>query len=145
MKDSIFQQVEDSTELLTVIRNLNFESGNFIMQGVYEVKIKEGSLFKIGTLIFKTDPYTLIKNQQPVKLRLQEGIVLSTLLAAPTFFVSRLKLMNALWPGIDKNKVDCNGRLNVTVDRLKKALEVDPTIHILCQRGIGYKLFVEAE
>ncbi|WP_106827802.1 winged helix-turn-helix domain-containing protein [Parabacteroides pacaensis] len=136
-------KTESFVELQRAVQDSIVENGNLIMPGVYEVRTKMGTLFKISTLVFKADPYTLLKDQLPVKLRFQEGVILNALLEDSTFYVSRKVLIKKVWPTVNPEKVNCNGRLNVTVDRLKKALSVDPKIRVLCERGVGYKLYVD--
>lgn len=130
-------------KLIEMLQGSDFEKGKCIMPGVYEVETEKGEVYKIGGLVFCAHALTLIRNQQPIKLRKQEALLLRLFLAWPYLYVSRQVLMEALWEDLDTGKVDCNGRLNVTIDRLKRSLKAgDPNIRILCERGVGYKLFV---
>lgn len=144
MKSSSSYDHDEFTQLIGAIQDSDFENAMCIMPGVYKVETDKGTLYKIGSLVFCVEAITLIKNRRPIKLRKQEGELLMLFLAWPYLYVSRKVLMDGLWKDIDKSKVDCNGRLNVTIDRLKRSLLVeDPNIRILCERGVGYKLFVE--
>lgn len=99
--------------------------------------------YRFGELLFQTENLILKKNTEKIKLRYQEAVLLKMFLEARDHFLNRKKTIELLWPQDAHDKRVCNNRLNMSIKRLREALQVDGRVKISCDSKLGYTFYVE--
>lgn len=101
----------------------------------------ENGDYILGELTFYTQWRILKNRSKKIKLIFQEVILLKMFLEAPSNYLTKEEIINKLWEDDSKKDIDCSGRLNMAISRLRTTLKKeDPRIKIVCDSKIGYTL-----
>lgn len=93
--------------------------------------------FTIGSYEFDTESQLLIHTNKTFKLTNRESILLEFLVKNKGLIMERTLILNAVW----QNDDFFSGRsMDVFITKLRKKLNLDPTVEIINSRGRGYKL-----
>lgn len=93
--------------------------------------------FTIGSYEFETESQLLIHKEKTVKLTNRETILLEFLVKNKGKTIERTLILNTFWG----NEDFFSGRsMDVFITKLRKKLNLDPTVEIINSRGRGYKL-----
>lgn len=98
---------------------------------------KETTKFNIGNYLFDTESQQLIHSEKSFKLTNRESILLEFLVKNKGQIMERNLILNSVW----QNDDFFSGRsMDVFITKLRKKLNLDPTVEIINSRGRGYKL-----
>ena len=98
---------------------------------------KAETKFFIGTFEFDTEAQLLIHSEKTFKLTNRETLLLEFLVKNKGAIIERTLILNVVWHNDDF----FSGRsMDVFITKLRKKLNLDPTIAIINSRGRGYKL-----
>lgn len=98
---------------------------------------KTETKFTIGSYKFDTESQLLIHSDKTFKLTNRESILLEFLVKNKGIILERTLILNAVW----QNDDFFSGRsMDVFITKLRKKLNLDPTVEIINSRGRGYKL-----
>lgn len=93
--------------------------------------------FSIGSYEFDTESQLLIHSEKTFKLTNRESLLLEFLVKNKGAIIERALILNVVW----QNDDFFSGRsMDVFITKLRKKLNLDPTIAIINSRGRGYKL-----
>ena len=93
--------------------------------------------FTIGSYEFETESQLLIHGEKTVKLTNRESILLEFLVKNKGKTIERALILNTVWG----NEDFFSGRsMDVFITKLRKKLNLDPSVEIINSRGRGYKL-----
>lgn len=93
--------------------------------------------FVIGSYEFDTESQLLTHPEKTFKLTNRESILLEFLVKNKGTIVERALILNVVW----QNDDFFSGRsMDVFITKLRKKLNLDPTVEIINSRGRGYKL-----
>ena len=100
-------------------------------------EINPETYFTIGSYEFNTESQLLIHREKVFKLTNRESILLELLANNKGKIVERTLILNSVW----ENDDFFSGRsMDVFITKLRKKLNLDPTVEIINSRGRGYKL-----
>ena len=94
-------------------------------------------LFTLGSMSFDTETRKLMVNGKTIDLTRTETRVLRIFALSPNEAVERSRLQKEIW---ENEGVIVGRSLDVFISKLRKKLELEPTIKIVVIRGKGYKL-----
>jgi len=98
---------------------------------------KTETKFTIGAYEFDTESQLLIHPNKTFKLTNRESILLEFLVKNKGTIIERTLILNAVW----QNDDFFSGRsMDVFITKLRKKLNLDPSVEIINSRGRGYKL-----
>ena len=98
-------------------------------------------LFTLGSMSFDTETRKLMVNGRTIDLTRTETRVLRIFALSPNEPIERSRLQKEIW---ENEGVIVGRSLDVFISKLRKKLELDPTIKIVVIRGKGYKLEIGA-
>lgn len=99
--------------------------------------------YRLGDVVFYPEELTLWKQGKRIPLPRQQARILEEFLKSSRMFLTQKKLVAFLWPESVERPEECSGKLSTAIDRLKKALKVEPRIGIDCAHGVGYGLLFD--
>jgi hypothetical protein len=94
-------------------------------------------LFTLGSMSFDADARKLMINGKSIDLTKTEARVLRIFALNPNETIERSRLQKEIW---EDEGVIVGRSLDMFISKLRKKLEIDPTIQIVVIRGKGYKL-----
>jgi hypothetical protein len=97
--------------------------------------------FKIGQIIFDPKNRQLLKGDLTIELTLKENKLLLIFVHSSNVIVQRSRLQKEIW---EDEGVIVGRSLDVFISKLRKKLEIDPSIQLVNIHGKGYKLEVVA-
>ena len=98
-------------------------------------------LFTLGSMSFDTETRKLMVNGKTIDLTRTETRVLRIFALSPNEAIERSRLQKEIW---ENEGVIVGRSLDVFISKLRKKLELDPSIKIVVIRGKGYKLEIGA-
>lgn len=98
-------------------------------------------LFTLGSMSFDTETRKLMMNGKTIDLTRTETRVLRIFASSPNEAIERSRLQKEIW---ENEGVIVGRSLDVFISKLRKKLELDPSIKIVVIRGKGYKLEISA-
>ncbi|VXB93471.1 Transcriptional regulatory protein RprY [Flavobacterium sp. 9AF] len=102
-----------------------------------KIQIEKKTNFQIGDYHFNADTQLLTHPKETFTLTNREALLLELLLKNQGEVVNRETILNIVW----ENDDFFSGRsMDVFITRLRKKLNLDPTVQIINSRGRGYKL-----
>lgn len=102
-------------------------------------KATDNKIFTLGSVVFDVQKRQLLIHQKTVELTGTETRLLLIFALAPNQTIERSRLQKEIW---EDEGVIVGRSLDVFISRLRKKLDMDPTINIVVIRGKGYKLEV---
>lgn len=106
---------------------------------IKKTKTTNGHQSNIGKYTFDSKNMKLVFNTQTYELTSKENELLMLLFESANETVNRETILKKVW----EDDGDYIGRtLDVYISKLRKKLELDPTIKLINVRGIGYKLII---
>jgi len=112
--------------------------------GNSDMLIAEGrhtDMISLGSMLFDTEARKLIINGNTIDLTKTETRVLRIFALSPNEPIERSRLQKEIW---EDEGVIVGRSLDMFISKLRKKLELDPTIKIAVIRGKGYKLEISA-
>jgi len=100
---------------------------------------QDTDLFTLGLIIFDAKNRKLIIDGKTVDLTATESRVLLIFALAPNEIIERSRLQKEIW---EDDGVIVGRSLDMFISKLRKKLEIDPSIKIVVIRGKGYRLEV---
>ena len=98
---------------------------------------KKQTTYSIGSYTFDCEKQTLLYQDKKFNLTNRESILLELLIQNKGKIVERTIILNSVW----QNDDFFSGRsMDVFITKLRKKLNLDPTVEIINSRGRGYKL-----
>lgn len=94
-------------------------------------------MITLGSVLFDPNNRTLIINENTIDLTGTETRLLLIFALSPNETVERSRLQKEIW---EDEGVIVGRSLDVFISKLRKKLELDPSINIVVVRGKGYKL-----
>jgi len=98
-------------------------------------------MFTLGSMLFNPDTRQLMMDGKIIELTKTEARVLHIFAASPNEAIDRSRLQKEIW---EDEGVIVGRSLDMFISKLRKKLELDPTIKIVVIRGKGYKLETSA-
>lgn len=98
-------------------------------------------MFTLGAMLFDTEARKLIGNGKSIDLTKTETRVLHIFALSPNEVIERTRLQKEIW---EDEGVIVGRSLDMFISKLRKKLEIDPTIKIIVIRSKGYKLEINA-
>ncbi|PSR57142.1 transcriptional regulator [Adhaeribacter arboris] len=98
-------------------------------------------IFLLGSMSFDAETRKLLINGKTVDLTRTETRVLRIFALSPNEAIERSRLQKEIW---EDEGVIVGRSLDMFISKLRKKLEIDPTIQIVVIRGKGYKLQISA-
>ncbi|HAN40080.1 MAG TPA: transcriptional regulator [Chitinophagaceae bacterium] len=95
------------------------------------------SALTVGSLSFDVSAGKLLMGESITDLTKTEARILAMLATTPNVVVARSKLQKEIW---EDEGVIVGRSLDMFISKLRKKLEIDPSISITVVRGSGYKL-----
>ena len=108
-----------------------------ILRRVKGKKVKESTVYKLGSYIFDTQKQLLTRGDEDTKLTTKENELLSLLCSHANEILQRDFALKSIW--IDDNYFNARS-MDVYITKLRKHLHNDPQIEIINIHGKGYKL-----
>ena len=102
---------------------------------------KNTGMLTLGPVLFDAQKRQLTINKKTIDLTETETRLLLIFAMSPNETIERSRLQKEIW---EDNGVIVGRSLDMFISKLRKKLELDPTINIVVVRGIGYKLEVSA-
>ena len=99
------------------------------------------AMFTLGSMLFDAETRKLMINGQTIDLTKTETRVLRIFAVAPNEAIERSRLQKEIW---EDEGVIVGRSLDMFISKLRKKLELDPTIRIVVIRGKGYKLQISS-
>jgi len=118
-----------------------------VIVGVVFMKVKPkkalskeySKIFTFGSVLFDAQKRQLVINNDTIDLTATETRVLLIFASSPNETIERSRLQKEIW---EDEGVIVGRSLDMFISKLRKKLELDPTINIVVIRGKGYKLEV---
>ena len=108
-----------------------------ILRRVKGKKVKESTVYKLGSYVFDTQKQLLSRGDEDTKLTTKENELLSLLCSHANEILQRDFALKSIW--IDDNYFNARS-MDVYITKLRKHLHNDPQIEIINIHGKGYKL-----
>jgi DNA-binding winged helix-turn-helix (wHTH) protein len=100
---------------------------------------EDSKIFTFGSVLFDAQKRQLVINNNTIDLTATETRVLLIFASSPNETIERSRLQKEIW---EDEGVIVGRSLDMFISKLRKKLELDPTINIVVIRGKGYKLEV---
>jgi hypothetical protein len=94
-------------------------------------------IFTLGTMLFDTETRKLMTDGETIDLTRTETRVLSIFALSPNVTIERSRLQKEIW---EDEGVIVGRSLDMFISKLRKKLELEPSIKIVVIRSKGYKL-----
>jgi DNA-binding winged helix-turn-helix (wHTH) protein len=104
-------------------------------------KEEDSRIFNFGSVLFDAQKWQLVINNNTIDLTATETRVLLIFASSPNETIERSRLQKEIW---EDEGVIVGRSLDMFISKLRKKLELDPTINIVVIRGKGYKLEVSS-
>ncbi len=98
-------------------------------------------IFTLGLISFDAENRKLMLNGRTTELTKTETRVLRIFALSPNEAIARSRLQKEIW---EDEGIIVGRSLDMFISKLRKKLEIDPTIKIVVIRGKGYKLEINA-
>ncbi|MCY7421405.1 MAG: winged helix-turn-helix domain-containing protein [Chitinophagaceae bacterium] len=98
-------------------------------------------IFTLGSMTFDTEARKLMINGQTIELTKTESRVLRIFALSPNEAIERSRLQKEIW---EDEGVIVGRSLDMFISKLRKKLELDPSVKIVVIRGKGYKLEISS-
>lgn len=98
-------------------------------------------MFTLGATTFDTETRTLLIHGKTIDLTRTETRVLRIFALSPNEAIERSRLQKEIW---EDEGVIVGRSLDMFISKLRKKLELDPTLRIVVIRGKGYKLEISS-
>jgi DNA-binding winged helix-turn-helix (wHTH) protein len=93
----------------------------------------------IGSILFNTEKHQLLSNDNTINLTGTEARLLEILVLSANETVDRARLQKEIW---EDEGVIVGRSLDMFISKLRKKLEIDPSLKIVNIRGRGYKISI---
>ena len=93
----------------------------------------------IGSILFNTETHQLLSNDNTTNLTGTEARLLKILVLSANETVDRARLQKEIW---EDEGVIVGRSLDMFISKLRKKLEIDPSLKIVNIRGRGYKISI---
>ncbi len=103
--------------------------------------IQDNSMFTLGSMSFDTETRKLMINGKTIEMTRTETRVLRIFVSSPNEVIERSRLQKEIW---EDEGVIVGRSLDMFISKLRKKLELDPSIRIVVIRGKGYKLEISS-
>jgi len=122
--------------LMAFIGLILFRSAKKQKSKVGENEVVEGE-FKIGQTRFYPQTRQLINSGLAVELTVKENKLLYIFASSPNSIIPRARLQKEIW---EDEGVIVGRSLDMFISKLRKKLEIDPSVHLVNIHGKGYRL-----
>lgn len=125
-----------SIPLMAFIGLLLFRSKKKQKDKIDKNEVVEGEL-KIGQTLFYPQMRQLLNNGVAVELTVKENKLLCIFASSPNSIIPRARLQKEIW---EDEGVIVGRSLDMFISKLRKKLEVDPSVQLVNIHGKGYRL-----